>query len=330
MIDLRSELESAQRAVRTASELVQNVQRELGAMALTKGDRSPVTVADFASQALVVHELLADFPGARIVAEEDSERLKSSDNRPMLELVTDFVAQFIPGASPEAVCSWIDRGAADPSDRFWTLDPIDGTKGFLRGDQYVVALALVEAGKVQIGLLGCPNLRFSSDPGQSEGGWLITAVRGAGAWRNPLNRAGAKIPLHVSERADPAAARMLRSYEAAHTNTSQLDEFAAALGIRAEPVRLDSQAKYALLAGGEGELILRLLSPAQPDYEEKIWDQAAGALIVEEAGGRITDLMGRPLDFTTGRTLANNRGVLASNDNLHDVALKALKQILSV
>jgi len=73
--------------------------------------------------------------------------------------------------------------------------------------------------------------------------------------------------------------------------------------------------------------MLRLLSPAQPNYREKIWDQAAGALVVTEAGGLVTDLDGKPLDFTAGRNLVNNRGVLASNRLLHPAALQALREI---
>jgi 3'(2'), 5'-bisphosphate nucleotidase len=90
---------------------------------------------------------------------------------------------------------------------------------------------------------------------------------------------------------------------------------------------MDSQAKYAVLAAGKGDLMLRLLSSAKPDYREKIWDQAAGSLILEEAGGCITDLHGRPLDFTTGRSLIHNRGILASNNLLHPIALQALQTI---
>jgi 3'(2'), 5'-bisphosphate nucleotidase len=90
---------------------------------------------------------------------------------------------------------------------------------------------------------------------------------------------------------------------------------------------MDSQAKYAVLAAGAGDLLLRLLSPKQPNYREKIWDQAAGSLVVEEAGGRISDLDGHPLDFTTGRSLSHNRGVVASNGYLHEVALHALQRI---
>jgi 3'(2'), 5'-bisphosphate nucleotidase len=99
------------------------------------------------------------------------------------------------------------------------------------------------------------------------------------------------------------------------------------LGIAAKPVRMDSQAKYAVLATGRGELYLRLLSPQKPNYREKIWDQAAGSLIVEEAGGKVTDLHGIPLDFTAGKTLAKNHGILASNQYLHDAAINALHTI---
>jgi 3'(2'), 5'-bisphosphate nucleotidase len=133
--------------------------------------------------------------------------------------------------------------------------------------------------------------------------------------------------VQVSQRADPAQARLLRSFESGHTNVDQIDDFAHALGIHAEPVRMDSQAKYAVLAAGDGDLLLRLLSPSKLDYREKIWDQAAGSLVVQEAGGMITDLDGKPLDFTAGRSLHNNRGILASNSLLHPAALQALRVV---
>jgi 3'(2'), 5'-bisphosphate nucleotidase len=90
---------------------------------------------------------------------------------------------------------------------------------------------------------------------------------------------------------------------------------------------MDSQAKYAVLAAGVGDVNLRLISPKMPAYRERIWDQAAGSIVVEEAGGRVTDLDGKPLDFAQGRTLATNRGVLATNGQLHDALLDGLKEI---
>jgi 3'(2'), 5'-bisphosphate nucleotidase len=90
---------------------------------------------------------------------------------------------------------------------------------------------------------------------------------------------------------------------------------------------MDSQVKYALLAAGEGEIYLRLLSSDRLDYKEKIWDQAAGSIIVEEAGGTVTDLDGRPLDFSRGRSLSGNRGICATNGILHDRVLEALRMV---
>ena len=190
-----------------------------------------------------------------------------------------------------------------------------------------MALALVVGGRVQVGALGCPNLVDAHKPDPAGPGSLVVAARGQGAWVTTLESAGDYRELLVSSQNDPRGARVLRSVESGHTNISQIDVFAQKLDIQAEPVRMDSQAKYALLASGHGEYYLRLLSPSRPDYREKIWDQAAGALILEEAGGRITDLHGKTLDFTTGRQLKNNRGILGSNGPLHDHAVKALQAI---
>lgn len=322
------ELKFAIRAVQQASALVRQVQRELVSTALTKDDRSPVTVADFASQALIGHLLMEAFPSDPLVGEEDSVELRLPENRQTLERVVDFVSRFTGAADTLEVCSWIDRGANRPDGRFWTIDPIDGTKGFLRGNQYAIALALIIDGEVEVGVLGCPNLRDGRVPEVGGEGTLAVAMRGQGAWVGPLGARGNHLePVRVSRVSDAAQARVLRSFESGHTNVDQVDQFAQALGVIAEPMRLDSQAKYVMLAAGAGELYLRLLSRNQPDYKEKIWDQAAGSLLVCEAGGQITDLDGAPLDFSAGRTLSRNRGILASNGYLHEPALRALRDI---
>lgn len=334
MFNLNSrEVHFALEAVRLASQLVRQVQSDLVSPALTKDDRSPVTVADFASQALVGHLLAETFPGDPLVAEEDSQTLRATSagrslsTAPTLELVVHFVNDYAPQADPQTVCDWIDHARADTAPRFWTLDPIDGTKGFLRGNQYVVALALVIDGQVQLGVLGCPNLTEAHFTEVGGPGSLVVAVRGQGAWTTPLAAQGGFERLQVSRQADPSQARLLRSFESGHTNVSQTDVFARALDIQAEPVLMDSQAKYAVLAAGYGDLLLRLLSTDKPHYREKIWDQAAGSLVLQEAGGQITDLDGNALDFTVGRDLIHNRGILASNRLLHPTALQALRTI---
>ncbi len=321
------EIKFAIETVRLASSLVKQVQEEMLVGTLAKEDRSPVTVGDLASQALAAHLLASTFPGVPLVAEEDSAVLRKPEGRETLEKVTYFVDGFVPQAGPEQVCDWIDQGRAAPAERFWTLDPIDGTKGYLRGDQYAVALALIVDGQVQVGALGCPNLCDGYRPEIGADGTLAIAARGQGAWITSLFLRGPFDSLQVSARRNPSEARILRSYEGEHTNAGQIDQLAHTLGTRAEPVRMDSQAKYSVLASGKGDLILRLLSPDKPDYRERIWDQAAGSILVEEAGGRITDLAGKNLDFTAGHTLARNRGILASNGWLHDDTLRALAEI---
>jgi 3'(2'), 5'-bisphosphate nucleotidase len=328
MIDFNQpEIKFALESVRMASLLVSKIQAEMVTPALTKHDRSPVTLADYSAQALLGSRIEQYFPGDVLVAEESSEALNLPENFHTLEQVTSYLSRYQPQASADLICRWIDLGKADPTGRYWVLDPIDGTKGFLRHDQYAVALALVENCQVKIGVLGCPNLVGGSRPDYGGCGSLVIAVRGEGTWVTPLEGTGRYTQLHVSTQFEPAQARILRSVEAGHTNMGQIDLLAEKLGVRVDPVQMDSQAKYAVLAAGEAEMLLRMLSPDRLDYREKIWDQAAGSIVIEEAGGKITDLDGKPLDFSHGRTLKQNRGVLASNGLFHDDILRALSAL---
>jgi 3'(2'), 5'-bisphosphate nucleotidase len=333
MLDTNTpEIRFALETVRVASRLVAQVQAEMVTSALTKDDKSPVTVADYGAQALVGYLLDRSFPDDPLVGEEDAASLKEEKNRQALERIVRFIGNYAAGATADAVCKWIDRGSAESAKRYWTVDPIDGTKGFLRGDQYAIALALVTNGQVQVGALGCSNLNIRyllSDDGTAfkpGNGSIVLAVRGQGTWAAPL-AGGDFTRLKVSTRKDPSQARMLRSLEEAHTNVGQIGELVATLNVQADPVGMDSQAKYAVLAAGKGDVLVRLISARMPDYKEKIWDQGAGSIVVEEAGGRISDLHGRALDFTAGRTLAKNRGILATNGALQEPLLKALEKI---
>lgn len=327
MLNLSAEAEFAVDAVREAARLTRLVQQQMVSPALTKVDKSPVTVADFSAQAIVAHRLLSHFPDAVLVGEEDACELRAEEGLATLDQIRRFVATCEPAATVDDICRWIDYGCGEPGDEFWTLDPVDGTKGFLRGEQYAVALALVRQGRVEIGVLGCPELERASESAVGGEGSLLVAVRGAGAWTQPLFVDGPWRQLHVSPNSDVRRTRIFRSVESAHTNTGQLGTLAKAMGAEAESIPMDSQAKYAALAGGAGEMLVRLLSANRLDYRECIWDQAAGSIVVEEAGGRVTDLDGRPLDFSHGRRLIANRGVLATNGPLHEAALAALKEI---
>lgn len=327
-----SEAQFAIAAVREATLLARRIQREMVTGALTKDDRSPVTVADFAVQALIARRLAEQIPGATLIGEEQADALRLEEGIATLDQITDFLRSAIADATPEEVCNLIDRGSGEPPAIYWTLDPIDGTKGFLRREQYAVALALVRNGQVEVGILGCPELTSkqlgaASQPPMEAGGCIVVAARGKGTWHSSLNGNNDWRRLAVSTRRDANAARILRSVEKSHTNVDEIGQLAAKLGTTALPIGMDSQAKYAVLAAGEGDVLLRLLSPSRPDYREKIWDQAAGSIVIEEAGGRVTDLDGKTLDFSHGRTLAKNRGVLATNGPMHDAVLEALRAI---
>lgn len=306
----------------------------------TKANASPVTVADFVVQAFVASRLARHVPGDPVVAEEDASALRADEASHVREQVVRLAGRMLPDTEvdTEQVLAWIDRGRGVCGRRFWTLDPIDGTKGLLGGGQYVIALALVVGGTVEIGIIGCPRLSLMTAPASTSDvpehtvvaavedepdGGVAIAVRNQGAWWMPLGN-GRLTRLSVSTESNPAKTRALHSRESGHSDVNELRRVLRALRSSAAPVLMDGQSKQVLLAAGAAELLMRI--PIDPDYREAIWDQAAGALLVEEAGGRVTDLDGRPLDFTTGRQLLRNTGLIASNGLLHDAVLGVMRE----
>ena len=211
----------------------------------------------------------------------------------------------------------------------WTLDPIDGTKGFLRGGQYAVCLALLVDARVELGVIGCPNLPWipsllpssyqnaststnenttSGNPGDK--GVLFVAVRGQGAHQLPLfvpaqpqAQTQAQAPSATTTTSATSGSlssditaqhrrvrlnmprlalhelSFLGSYESAHAALDTSARVAARMGVRAAPVRMDSQAKYAALVRGDGSGAVYLRLPVAgggrggeaDGYQEKIW-----------------------------------------------------------
>jgi 3'(2'), 5'-bisphosphate nucleotidase len=319
-IDLHAELALALDAVRQAAAACTRVQDTLiGAETLEKKDKSPVTIGDFAAQALVGDQLLRASSVRAMIGEESADELRANDD--LRRRVVDLVAHVRPELSEARAMEGIEFGAADPAatgGTHWTLDPIDGTKGFLRREQYAIALALIVDGSVTLAVLGCPRLEGRDG---TRGG-LFYAIRGEGSYSLPLMGGEVGTRIHVDSIRSPAEARFCESVEAGHSDQTWSVNVASALGITADAVRMDSQAKYAALARGDASIYLRL--PTRKGYEERIWDHAAGALVVEEAGGHVTDIDGKPLDFSRGRTLAANRGVIASNGAFHDELVRAV------
>jgi 3'(2'), 5'-bisphosphate nucleotidase len=322
-----SEIQFARAVVAEACTLTRAVQDEVvvNADAHTKDDRSPVTLADITVQAVIGHRLAERFPSDAFLAEETSGPLQESPA--MADKVLALARRALAETDLEKITAAIDRGdhPGGAEGRHWVLDPVDGTKGFLRGQQYAIALALVENGQVVVGALGCPNLPAPGQRGNGAG-WIFHACLNGGAWAGPVD--GDDIaPATVNTVADSSQAIVCESVEAAHAAHSVQAGIARRLGIAVEPYRIDSQCKYAVLARGEASIYLRL--PRDESYREKVWDHAAGAIVIEEAGGRVSDLDGNALDFSKGRRLATGRGIIATNGILHNQVLEACRAELA-
>lgn len=164
----------------------------------------------------------------------------------------------------------IDRGnyAGGAKGRHWALDPIDGTKGFLRGGQYAVCLALIVDGIVQVGVVGCPNLAVNPKEPEGERGALFVAVRGQGAYQRTLGDEK-ESRIEFADISSTAESTFCESVEAGHSSHGDAVEIAKLLGITREPVRMDSQAKYCSISRGDADIYLRL--PTSKTYVEKIW-----------------------------------------------------------
>ncbi|XP_024540678.1 PAP-specific phosphatase HAL2-like [Selaginella moellendorffii] len=348
------ELEVAARAVQLGCMLAQRVQERIlrkEENAGSKDDKSLVTVADWGVQAVVSWVLSQAFgEEVSIIAEEDTKGLKGMNGIQTLQRVVAVVNECLSQASvvgltPPSrklgtieVLRAINKGNSEVrSSRSWVLDPVDGTLGFVRGDQYAIALGMIEDGRVVLGVLGCPNYpmrpqwlnyhqkyyRLASKiapppPGKWHKGCVLTSAKGAGqAWMEPLvwNSDGSFLlnpprVVAVSPVDDPAQATFCEPVEKANSSHSFTEGVADSLGLRKRPLRVYSMAKYAAIARGDAEIFMKF---ARAGYKEKIWDHAAGVLIVEEAGGVVTDAGGRPLDFSKGRYVEGlDRGIIVS------------------
>merc|ERR1711862_986578 len=283
----------------------------------------------------------------------------------------------------------------EENERIWCLDPIDGTKGFLRGvdnGQYCVALCLLVNGTPEIGILGCPNLNIDCSKEKTASknngkGCMFVAKRNNGCYQIPLclyenntddddeqNNNEIHNENWIKDIIPSTIKRISSSSSSLTTNKSEektkitqdsifctigVEKYGDPLGqcdaIMAEllhnsnngafhnegddddgstiiknAIRMDSQAKYGVVARGEAQVYLRL---PESSYVEWIWDHAAGSIIVQEAGGVVTDVDGNALDFSIGgpKLSSNVNGIIGTNINgsdsaiFHDIVLNAYR-----
>jgi 3'(2'), 5'-bisphosphate nucleotidase len=213
-----------------------------------KSDRSPLTEADEVSHRII---------GERLRALDGSVPVLSEESAP-----------------PDAATRRAWR-------RFWLVDPLDGTKEFLkRNGEFTVNIALVEEGRAVLGVVSAPAL-----------GRLYYGALGAGAWRR--DGAGDAKPIHVrTPAAEPPRVVGSRSHP-----SGELADYLAVLGPH-EITPMGSSLKFCLVAEGAADVYPRF----GPTSE---WDTAAAQAILESAGGRMIDRVGQPLRYNTKDDLLN-------------------------
>ncbi|KFK28089.1 hypothetical protein AALP_AA8G470900 [Arabis alpina] len=333
-------LTAAKKAVSLAARLSNEVRKSLLVTDVwNKTDESPVTVADYGSQAvvsLVLERELKNEP-VSLVAEEDSGELRKVAAESVLARITELVKDTLDSdesyadspLSSDDVLNAIDRGKSEggPKGRHWILDPIGGTRGFIRGEQYAIGLALLVEGKVVLGVMACPKLPLASTANGNiqksspeKMGCLFFGSVGTGTYVQSLSVGSIPEKVEVSSIDDPAKASFFESY---HTPVPIHNTIAKKLGIMDSPIKINSQTKYAALSRGDGEVYLRFTRKARP---ESIWNHAAGSIIVSEAGGKVTDAAGEPLDFSKGKYLDYKRGIVVTTQKLLPRLLKAVRE----
>ncbi|QBM89062.1 3'(2'), 5'-bisphosphate nucleotidase [Metschnikowia aff. pulcherrima] len=353
------ELEVATLAVKRASILTKRLSDSIAATLKSgtqiKDDKSPVTIGDYAAQAIINHAIKLNFPLDNIVGEEEADSLRENTEEAkslsskILDIIED--AQKASSSADNTLGSLselseiydsIDLGNYEGGSkgRFWALDPIDGTKGFLRGDQFAVCLALIEDGEVVLGVIGCPNLAeniVSNEEQTGIKGGLFSAVKGVGSFYTLLFESDKFLPVSEQEKismtqgTSPAELKVLEGVEKGHSSHSTQSQIKTVLGfnedtVAKQTINLDSQVKYCVLAKGQADIYLRL--PINDTYREKIWDHAAGNILLYESGGQVGDITGQKLDFGKGRYL-QSKGVIAANSKVFPKVIEAVQKVLN-
>jgi 3'(2'), 5'-bisphosphate nucleotidase len=330
MNELTPRMRAAHEAVVAAAMVCRGVQTGLGGPErIGKADGSPVTIADFAAQA-VANIVLAKHLGAiRMVGEESSAYLRKPDNGAVRDACLAAARVAMPSLTEAELLDAIDlgSGAGDGSSTYWTIDPIDGTKGFIHGRHYSVCLALVERGVAVASAIACPTLGLDVRGAVDlidHAGSVYLAERGRGLASGRCE-SGAGVAAFVRE--GPASALLSESYHGEHSDKGITAQILRTLALTTPGLRIDSQCKYVLAARGSTSGYFRI--QRRHDAEYHVWDHVAGLLLCEEAGLKTSDLRGRPLDCSSPPDLRGNVGVVAAEPAMWERIVSAGKDCLA-
>jgi 3'(2'), 5'-bisphosphate nucleotidase len=230
-----------------------------------------VTAADRESNDLIVRRLAAEFPDDGILAEESDDTERRLDK-----------------------------------DRVWMIDPMDGTKNFIRRDgDFAVQIGLAVNGESVAGVVYQPVRDI-----------LYRAARGAGSWIEGPDKSAA--PMSVSNIVAPH--EMVLASSRSH-RSPRMELVVSRFGFKDEVRRGSVGVKIGLITEQLADLYLHL-SPST-----KQWDTCAPEIILVEAGGRLTDLFGQPLRYN-GVRVDNRNGIVATNGAAHGMVIENLAPLL--
>jgi len=268
-----------------------------------KKDDSPVTLADFASQIFIISNIKKDFPEDQIIAEEESGVFLDSDAENIIKkCYTSLNITF--KENLEETLNY--RGSS--SKRQWTVDPIDGTKGFQKSLAYAIGMGFMVQAEPTICAIGVPNYKNSLLT-------IFSAEKNHGAKVSYGDQNFTKI--NVSNKKEIKNFRICHSL---HYNEPWVLNFARSLGVT-NFIPLDSMAKLCMVADGSSELYIKPMN-MQRSFT---WDFLPGELLVNEAGGMITDIRGNPIQYVNDKCKITAPGLIASNGIRHEELLNALK-----
>lgn len=298
MTRFEKELKIAIDTVKTAVKITEYFS-DFGFKSFQKKDNSPVTLADYASQFFITDKIVQNFPEDQIIAEETNEInlapnelsiIKSCFDDLNIDVELDFKQKNL------------------KAERQWTVDPIDGTKGFQKRLSYAVGIGLMDKSQPQICVIGVPNFKKE-----------VTAIFIAEKERGSKVSYNGKefLPIRVSRQNNLSESLMCHSL---HYDEPWVMKFAIKANI-SRFIQMDSMAKFCLVANGSADLYIKPLSKERSFS----WDFLPGTLLVSEAGGTVSDLLGNPLKFLNEKTLASTPGLIASNSFIHNKVSNLMK-----
>lgn len=302
MSSFNKELSLAIKLVKKASKITEWFRKEK-ILSFEKEDESPVTLADFASQIFIISKIKELFPEDQIIAEEDSGAFLNINAENIIKKCYNSLNLVFEDGFKDTLNY---RGSI--SNRQWTIDPIDGTKGFQKHLAYAIGIGFMVQSEPTVCAISVPNYNERNQT-------IFSAEKNHGAKVSYGNQNF--NPIKVSEN---NIIKNFRVCHSLHYDKPWVMNFARSLGITSF-VQMDSMAKFCMVADSAADLYIKPLNIKS----SFTWDFLPGDLLVKEAGGVITDLFGNSINYLNEKCIVTAPGFIASNGVLHKDLLNALK-----